>query len=67
MGVNRIQIQIFKKMGEDAGLETDEFLLRYSKQFLGRRVISLDELTEEEAAGWITKAYIQSLEEQKGK
>jgi hypothetical protein len=61
MTLNRLQVQILKKLSSDSKLEMEEYLCRFSKEYIGRRVERQDELTEQEADTWITKAYLQSL------
>ena len=61
MGLNRIQIQIFKKLSSDLKLETEEYLQQFSKEYIQRTVNTLDDLTEAEADVWITRAYLESL------
>lgn len=61
MGLNRLQIQIFQKMSSDLNLEMEDYLQRFSKEYLQRVIKTLEELSEEEADTWITKAYLKSL------
>lgn len=61
MHLNKIQIQIFKKLSGELNLEMEEYLHRFSKENISRTIKSLDDLTEKEADDWITKAYLKSL------
>ena len=61
MGLNRMQLQILKKLSSTLKLEIDDYLLKFSKEYIHRSITTLDELTEEEADTWITKAYLESL------
>ena len=61
MGLNRIQIQIFKKLSSELKLETEEYIQQFSKEYIQRTVKTLEDLTEAEADAWITKAYLKSL------
>lgn len=61
MGLNRLQVQIFRKLSSDLNLEIEEYLLRFSSEYIQRSVTTLDELTEDEGDAWITKAYLKSL------
>lgn len=61
MKLNRIQIQIFIKLAKDQQLDVEEYLKRYSRKYIGQTVSSLDDLTEDDADAWITKAYLDSL------
>ena len=61
MGLNRLQIQILKKMSSDLNLEMEDYLQRFSKEYLHRVIKTLEELSEQEADTWITKAYLKSL------
>ena len=61
MGLNRLQIQIFKKLSSALNLEIEDYLLRFSKEYILRDIKTLGDLTEEEGDTWITKAYIESL------
>ena len=61
MKLNRIQIQIFKKLSSELDLEMKDYLHRFSKEYIDRVINSLDDLTEKEGDTWITKAYLESL------
>ena len=61
MQLNRIQMQIFKKLSADKGLEVDAYIKQYSQHFLSVDKERMDQMTEEEGDAWIEKAYIQSL------
>ena len=61
MALNRIQLQIFKDLSSELNLEMEDYLLRFSKEYIARVVPQLDDLTEKEADSWITKAYLESL------
>ena len=61
MDLNRIQLQIFKNLSSELNLEMEDYLLRFSKEYISRVVVQLDDLTEKEADSWITKAYLESL------
>jgi hypothetical protein len=59
--LNRIQIQIFKKLSQEKKLEIDAYVHQYSQEFLCSQREKLEELTEEEGDAWIHKAYVQSM------
>jgi len=61
MKLNRIQIQIFKKLSKEKNLEIDQYIQQYSQEYLCLQKQRLDELSEEEGDSWISKAYLQSL------
>lgn len=61
MHLNKIQIQIFRKLSSELNLDMEEYLIRFSRDNISRKITSLEELTEKEADTWITKAYLQSL------
>ena len=61
MRLNRIQIEIFKKLSSELQLETEDYLQQFSQEYIKRTVYKLEDLTEAEADAWITKAYLQSL------
>ncbi len=61
MSLNRIQIQIFKKLSSELNMELEDYLLRFSKEYICRVVKTLEDLTEAEGDTWITKAYLESL------
>lgn len=62
MGLNRLQIQIFKKLSSGLNLEIEDYLSRFSKEYIHRDIKTLGDLTEKEGDIWITKAYLKSLE-----
>jgi hypothetical protein len=61
MGLNRLQTQIFKKLSSALNLEIEDYLLRFSKEYILRDIKTLGDLTEKEGDTWITKAYLESL------
>ena len=61
MGLNRLQIQIFKKLSSYLNLEMEDYLLKFSKEYICGGITTLDQLTEKEGDTWITKAYLKSL------
>lgn len=61
MQLNRIQQQIFKKLSKEQQLEPDQYVAKYSQQFIGEEVQQLSDLTEKQGDDWITKAYFESL------
>ena len=61
MGLNRIQIQIFKNLSSALNLEIEDYLFKFSKEYISREINTLTDLTEQEGDSWITKAYLQSL------
>jgi hypothetical protein len=61
MGVNKIQVQIFAKLGKDQNMSTDEYISRYAEEYIGKSLEKLEDLTEEEGDKWITKAFVESL------
>lgn len=61
MGLNRLQIQILKKLSSEQNLEVEEYLCTFSKQYIDRTSKTLDDLTEKEGDTWITKTYLESL------
>ncbi|TKB09608.1 hypothetical protein [Desulforhopalus sp. IMCC35007] len=61
MGLNRIQIHIFKQLSSALGMKIEDYLSRFSKEYILRDIKTLDDLTEEEGDSWITKAYLESL------
>ncbi|MDD2465838.1 MAG: hypothetical protein PHI97_17710 [Desulfobulbus sp.] len=61
MKLNRIQIQILKKLSQDKDLEVDSYIQQYAQEFLCAQKDCLQDLSEEEGDAWINKAYIQSL------
>ena len=48
-------------MSSDLNLEMEDYLQRFSKEYLHRVIKTLEELSEQEADTWITKAYLKSL------
>ncbi len=61
MGLNRLQIQIFKKLSSALNLEIEDYLLSFSKEYILRDIKTLGDLTEKEGDAWITKAYLELL------
>lgn len=61
MALNRLQFQIFKQLSGSHNLELEEYLLQFSRKYVQRLITTLDDLSENEADSWITKAYIESL------
>ena len=61
MGLNRIQIHIFKQLSGALSMKIEDYLSRFSKEYILRDIKTLDDLTEEEGDTWITKAYLESL------
>lgn len=61
MKLNRLQVQIFKKMSSDLDMEIEEFLTKFSEENINRPISTLEELMEEEADIWITKSYLKSI------
>lgn len=61
MQLNRLQIHILEKICSDLDLEMDDYLIKFSMEYINRFVISIDDLTEAEGDAWITKAYLKSL------
>lgn len=61
MGLNRLQIQIFKNLSSELNLEIEDYLLKFSEKYIRRATKTLDDLTEKEGDTWITKAYLESL------
>lgn len=61
MGLNRLQIQIFKKLSSALNLEIEEYLSKFSNEYILRDIKTLADLTEQEGDTWITKAYLESL------
>ncbi len=61
MGLNRLQIQIFTKLSSEKKLEIEDYLRTFSKQYIDRTTMTLEDLTEKEGDTWITKAYLESL------
>ncbi len=64
MSLNRIQIAIFDRLSTEKSMSPDEYVRNFSQQYLCKEVGSVSALTEEEADRWITKAYLDSLEQQ---
>ena len=61
MALNRLQIQIFKKLSSELNLEIEDYLLKFSRQYISRDINKLTDLTEKEGDSWITKTYLESL------
>lgn len=61
MLINRIQARIFCQLCECQNMDRDEYIRAYSEHYLGRLVVCLENLTEEDGDQWITKAYLQTL------
>lgn len=61
MLMNRIQTQIFKKLSAENKLSLNEYVSGFSEEFVGYPIQNIEDLTEEEADTWITKAYLKSL------
>ena len=61
MQLNRLQVHILEKICSDLDLEMDDYLIKFSMEYIERIVVSIDALTEEEGDTWITKAYLKSL------
>lgn len=60
--MNRIQLEIFKKLSSEKGMSSDEYIGAFSGELIGKNIGKLDQLSEKDADEWITKVYIQSLE-----
>nr|WP_320012519.1 hypothetical protein [uncultured Desulfobulbus sp.] len=61
MKLNRIQIQILKKLSQERNLDIDAYIQQFSQEFLGIPKKCLDELSEAEADAWIHNAYMATL------
>ena len=61
MELNRLQIHIFKQLSSSLNLKIEDYLSSFSKEYILRDIMTLDDLTEEEGDTWITKAYLESL------
>ena len=61
MLINRIQARIFCQLCERQNIDRDEYVRTHSEHYLGRLVVCLENLTEEDGDQWITKAYLQTL------
>lgn len=61
MKLNRIQIQIFKNLSQEKGLEVDQYVQQFSQEYLFMQKQRLEDLSEKEGDSWISKAYLQSL------
>lgn len=61
MPINRIQARIFCQLCDRQDMDRDEYVRAYSEHYLGRTVVCLENLTEEDGDHWITKAYLQTL------
>lgn len=60
--MNRIQIEIFKKLSSEKEMSGDEYVTAFSEELIDKNISMLDQLSEKEADEWIAKVYIQSLE-----
>jgi DNA-binding MarR family transcriptional regulator len=58
MTVNTEQTKAFARLCRENKMEIQEYLSHFSKKYIGRMVKRLNDLTEEEATIWITKARI---------
>ena len=63
MELNSIQVAIFNNLSNEAGLDVDSYISRYSMEFIGISKKSLVELSKQEGDIWINKAYVASLED----
>ena len=61
MLINRIQARIFRQLCARQHMDRDEYVRAYSEHYLGKLVVCLENLTEEDGDLWITRAYLQSL------
>lgn len=61
MKLNRIQQQIFKKLSKELNLTEDQYIEKYSIEYIEVQRTTLDDLSEAEGDTWINKAYLQSL------
>lgn len=64
MELNKIQEQIFIRLSNEHNMTLDQYVNQYSVTYLGTNVKKAENLTEEAADTWITKAYIQSLNQE---
>ncbi len=55
MGITDEQAKHFARMKLEQKMEMPEYLAHYSKEFIGRMVKRLSDLTEVEAETWIRK------------
>ena len=55
MDITTEQAKEFARMILEQKMEMPEYLAHYSKEFIGRMVKSLSDLTDEEAETWIKK------------
>lgn len=62
MKINRIQAQILTNLSKGLDLDVNQYLSMYSEKYLGKVVIHIEELNEEDADHWITQTYLESLE-----
>jgi predicted Zn-dependent peptidase len=53
MGITAKQAQQFARMKFEQNMEMPDYLAHYSKEFLGKMVKKLSDLTEAEAEEWI--------------
>lgn len=61
MKLNKIQVQIFYKLSSELNMELEEYLLKFSGEYIDRVIKTLEELTEKEGDTWITITYLKSL------
>lgn len=61
MKLNRIQVQIFKKLGREKAVDVDAYVRKHAMEFIGIQRNRLQDLSEEEGDIWINKAYLSSL------
>ena len=59
MGITDEQAKHFARMMLEQKMEMPEYLAHYSKEFIGRMVKRLSDLTEVEAEAWIRKYNMQ--------
>jgi len=55
MGITDEQAKNFARMKLEQNMEMSEYLAHYSKEYIGRMVKRLSDLTEAEAEKWIRK------------
>ncbi|WP_027721733.1 hypothetical protein [Maridesulfovibrio zosterae] len=61
MKLNSIQVSILIKLSKDNGLDVDEYIKKFSLEFIEIQRDQLGELTQAEGDAWINKAYVLSL------
>ena len=61
MKLNRIQVQIFKKLSQEKGLDVDAYIQKHALECIGEQRNRIQDLSEEEGDMWINKAYLESL------